>query len=599
MTDAIRERLCSVRPERGGALLVCGRLIHLFVEDTHGRYSAASWDISAQLSQTVGILERAGHGRLTGTVHTHPAGVPDPSPTDIRSTKKMLEINPHLDQMLIAVVTSGSPRALDVDLGAGFRMSLHVLRRHGPGHELERVPGTTVPLTADLAAAGVELPAATAVRRWVAGKHDPTPPGDSLPSVLRVNHRARLVVPVPSDRAGALLIDADYPDVGPLAVAWESAGDGAARQLTPLPSPWDPTTPTVSQLAALARTAAGRHVDGSADRVWPLVGNLADRHVVVAGLGSVGSRIAEDLVRCGIGTVTVIDPENVEAPNLARTVYTAADLGLSKPSAIARRLRAIDPAVQVTEHVEALGALNLADVLSGADLVVGAIDDMEEQALLSHHAYAARIPMVACALYRAAAAGEVVISVPEADTPCWNCSVGTATASTSLRPEHDYGLEGRLVGEAALGPAIHLVACCASSAAIGLLAGPSSPAGEPLRRLIEKRRTLGVVATSPRWGFFPDLVPELTQPHQHAPQSLWAIPGRDPDCPACGAPDKRKEPLTAAEGEALAELLNTLDLEEETAADAPMTLEPAELPHDVRTEEEQEADSAEQTRRAS
>src|SRR5580692_5505534 len=76
--DAIDKQLASVAPERGGALLSTGGLVHLLIEDDVADYSGASWDISAPLSETVGKLEKAGHGTLVGTVHTHPAGVSDP-----------------------------------------------------------------------------------------------------------------------------------------------------------------------------------------------------------------------------------------------------------------------------------------------------------------------------------------------------------------------------------------------------------------------------------------------------------------------------------------------------------------------------------------
>ena len=79
LIDAILARLATIPPERGGALLAAGGLVHLLVEDTSARYSRTSWDISAALSATVGEIEAAGHGTLAGTVHTHPAGVPEPS----------------------------------------------------------------------------------------------------------------------------------------------------------------------------------------------------------------------------------------------------------------------------------------------------------------------------------------------------------------------------------------------------------------------------------------------------------------------------------------------------------------------------------------
>ena len=66
---------------------------------------------------------------------------------------------------------------------------------------------------------------------------------------------------------------------------------------------------------ALAATAARRRPGGVTARTEPLVGDLANRHVLVAGLGSVGSRVAEDLVRAGVGRLTLVDPDLVAAAN--------------------------------------------------------------------------------------------------------------------------------------------------------------------------------------------------------------------------------------------------------------------------------------------
>lgn len=249
----------------------------------------------------------------------------------------------------------------------------------------------------------------------------------------------------------------------------------------------------------LARTAAGQRISRATERTAPLVGPLADTRVLVAGAGSVGSQIAESLVRSGVGALTIIDPELVEAPNLSRTIYIAADIGTPKPDALAARLRAIDPAVHVDRHLSPLGLTDLRQALDGITLVVAATDDMAEQALLAHHAYATGIPLVACALYKAAAAGEVVISVPAAKNACWSCAVGAGSPADQYRPERDYGLGGRLVGEAALGPSIHLVTSVASAVALGLLVGPDSPAGRPLAKLLAGNRTLGLIATSANW----------------------------------------------------------------------------------------------------
>jgi molybdopterin/thiamine biosynthesis adenylyltransferase len=559
LLSGIIDRLLAVAPERGGAILAVGDLLYLLVEDTSGQYSRASWDISAQLSATVGEMEAAGHGALAGTVHTHPAGIPDPSGTDVATTRETLDLNPHLGALVIAIVTEGAPRAPDVPVGTRHRMSIHQLRRDARGQaSLARVRGETVPLAAGLAAADVSLLSAASVASWRRARRragSPHRPGSvgsaALPTVITVDHIPRLAVKVTARRAAALLVHPGYPHIGPIAVTGQPGESGGSR-LKPMASPWDPVADPAPQMAALGRTAAGRRVPGSTKRVWPLVGALANRRVLVAGAGSVGSRIAEDLVRSGVGTLTAVDPDRVDAANLARSVYSAADIGMPKPEALGRRLESIDPSVVVDRIPSPLGTLDLAAVLAGMSLVVAATDDMAEQAILAHHAFAAGIPLVACALYRRAAAGEVVLSVPAAGTACWTCAVGAGTAADARRPKRDYGLGGRLAGESALGPSINLVAGVAATVALGLLAGPRTAAGRRLGPLLARRRTLGLITTVPQWDFFGQVFTGMD--HQYAPQSVWVRVDRSPDCPVCGS--RPVPPLPKGAGDDLAGIVS-------------------------------------------
>lgn len=134
LTDGVAadlfRRLAVPAPERGGALLAVGGLVHAFVEDTAGVYSAVSWTISTDLSDVVGELEDDGHGVLAGTVHSHPAGVPDPSAVDISTTRLALRQNPHLSSLLIGVITAGAAREHDLALDPHHRLSMHVLAQH-------------------------------------------------------------------------------------------------------------------------------------------------------------------------------------------------------------------------------------------------------------------------------------------------------------------------------------------------------------------------------------------------------------------------------------------------------------------------------------
>ena len=264
-------------------------------------------------------------------------------------------------------------------------------------------------------------------------------------------------------------------------------------------------TPTATDLAAVG-------VGGAATGLVWLVGHewATSRDPQVGGrLGLVTDHVQS----AGAGRIT-----------LAVALLVVAVLAAMK-SAV-RRLIAL-----LFELLRAVVAITPVQALVGFSLVLAATDDMAEQALLAHRAYAAGVPLVACALYKKAAAGEV-LSVPAAGTACWRCAVGAGTPSDSYRPGRDYGLRGRLIGESALGPSIRLVASVAASVALGLLAGPTSPAGRHVKQLLGQRRTLGLIATTPTWDFFKNVFAGMG--HQHAPQSVWVRGDTSADCPVCG-----------------------------------------------------------------
>ncbi len=554
---AIETDLASVPPERGGAILGFGETGHLLLSDTFGTYGPASWLISSELSTAIGRMEARGHGTLLGTVHSHPAGVLDPSGPDVSTTAHALAMNPHLDQLIIAVVTAGAPREFDVPLGSLYRMSVHVLRRQAGSHpSLLRARVAIHPITRCLAAAGLVSTSLVSVNDALASDLNGVQP----PMVLRGGGRETLLVPAPDTPGSAVLVDPLFPTVSPIAVRTDM--DSAGPSIVPLPSPWDPTKEPDQQLVSLVRLLKTSQDGQEWARIKELTGSLADKRAVVVGAGSVGSRIAEDLTRSGVQTLTLVDPDVVTTPNLARSVYTQADVGTAKVDALRARMLAINPAMAVTVHRAPICDLEPADLLAGADLAVLATDDMNEQAYLAHWAYHLQIPHIAAAMYRKGAAGEVVLVVPAARTPCWNCCVGANTRSGGQRPDADYGLQGRLVAESALGPSINIVTSVASQMAIGTLAGPDSHSGAPLARLLAGNRTLGLISTTPEWDFFPQVFDGMA--HQHQPQSVWLSVQPNPECPVCGA--EQRAPLSRQEGERFIEGLLRLQAAEIDAA---------------------------------
>lgn len=99
---------------------------------------------------------------------------------------------------------------------------------------------------------------------------------------------------------------------------------------------------------------------------------LKQLHIVVIGVGGVGSWAAEALARSGVGTLTLIDMDEVCASNINRQSHALSDtIGQSKIEVLGARLRAINPELQVHLVDDFISATNLDDYLGGQGLEAG------------------------------------------------------------------------------------------------------------------------------------------------------------------------------------------------------------------------------------
>lgn len=124
------------------------------------------------------------------------------------------------------------------------------------------------------------------------------------------------------------------------------------------------------------------------DRVYgpgALVRALA-AHVVVVGIGGVGSWAAEALARSGVGRITLIDLDHVAISNINRQVHALeATLGAAKVLAMAARIAEINPACQVVTIEEFIDETNVGGLIPACDAVIDAIDNVRAKAALIAH----------------------------------------------------------------------------------------------------------------------------------------------------------------------------------------------------------------------
>lgn len=115
---------------------------------------------------------------------------------------------------------------------------------------------------------------------------------------------------------------------------------------------------------------------------------VKNAHVLVVGLGGVGAYTAELLCRAGVGQMTIVDGDDIEASNINRQLpATNETLGKDKAEIMAERLRAINPEIKLKVINEFLRDQRMVEVLAEAqyDYVVDAIDTLAPKIFLIYH----------------------------------------------------------------------------------------------------------------------------------------------------------------------------------------------------------------------
>lgn len=132
-----------------------------------------------------------------------------------------------------------------------------------------------------------------------------------------------------------------------------------------------------------------------------LIGNaalqkLAQSHVMVVGLGGVGSYAAEFIARSGIGKMTIIDGDVVDPTNRNRQLPAlATNHGQSKADIMAERLKAINPELELQVIKSFINPEMVTELFTNKpDYIIDAIDSITPKLTFIKMAYDNKMPMV-------------------------------------------------------------------------------------------------------------------------------------------------------------------------------------------------------------
>lgn len=150
---------------------------------------------------------------------------------------------------------------------------------------------------------------------------------------------------------------------------------------------------TPEELERYARHIVLREVGG------PGQAALQRARVLVVGAGGLGAPVLLYLAAAGIGTLGVVDDDEVSLSNLQRQViHTTPGVGRPKVDSARDAIAALNPHVTVATHATRLGAANALELISGYDIVVDGSDNFSTRYLVSDACYLAKKPLVTAAV---------------------------------------------------------------------------------------------------------------------------------------------------------------------------------------------------------
>jgi molybdopterin/thiamine biosynthesis adenylyltransferase/rhodanese-related sulfurtransferase len=222
---------------------------------------------------------------------------------------------------------------------------------------------------------------------------------------------------------------------------------------------------------------------------------LLESRILLIGAGGLGSPASLYLAAAGVGTLGIVDDDEVDATNLQRQiVHSTERLGDSKAESAKQTIRALNPDVTVQVFKERLTSENVDRILNeGWDVIVDGADNFPTRYLLNDASIWHDVPVVHGSIFRFE--GQVTVFKPH-EGPCYRC----------LFPQP---------------PPPELAPSCAEGGVLGVLPGivGSLQANEALKLAM---------------GIGDSLVGRLLLFDALSPSFTEVKLRRDPSCPVCG-----------------------------------------------------------------
>lgn len=144
-------------------------------------------------------------------------------------------------------------------------------------------------------------------------------------------------------------------------------------------------------------------------------------HVLVVGVGGLGSPVALYLGAAGVGRLTLVDDDTVDLTNLQRQIaHSQARVGQAKVQSAAAAVAALNPEVKISAVAQRADAALLHTLVAQADVVVDCCDNFATRHAINAACVALKKPLVSGAAIRFD--GQITVYDPRnAESPCYAC----------------------------------------------------------------------------------------------------------------------------------------------------------------------------------
>lgn len=153
---------------------------------------------------------------------------------------------------------------------------------------------------------------------------------------------------------------------------------------------------------------------------------MAQKCVVLSGVGSVGSLAALQLARAGVGRFVLVDTDCMEIHNVCRHQCSLKDVGRYKVDAVAERILQINPYAEIRKYYQRIQNVPYEAyrdwVEKGKALFIGACDNRVGNAFACDAAKELGVPFIALGFRDRAWAGELFVYLPQRGDVCYRCA---------------------------------------------------------------------------------------------------------------------------------------------------------------------------------